>query len=763
MVTNRLMISIIFALTAPAVAAQPELRIGREVILTPSNSGDLGPAATLNAAPPLWNGIEWISAWRDWRAVSGTYVQRLRPDGTPLLNPNERIRTGAPNSLVPFGSGYLLGTDEGVERLDHELRPIETLIEGARTVIAGGTTALAWTDDLQQIELIRHDGIVSLSTEALLGGFQVKRKAVVASTPDSYLVAWAAGSGPSSVGDHLMFNLVGPAGDVVLDEPRSVSGVEPGIAAPAAIGTSDGFMLAWVEGIGRSLLNFRTAFVEKSDGSVTEPKLAWASDVWGSGQLQLVPLGDGTALLAWWEHVNSTGFSGRSTRAVFLRDGVPFGVSPLIAREAVLLAANDDQVVSFSLDSTTFQFWTASGGVLSEVSSSLNLRRGAPNRTGLEISMVSDLALWKETAVEPGSLVLGSIDPGTLTLSPIRKLASETNGYDLAEAEDKTLLVWSATVVSDAGSSRRVVFREIVDANGDVIVPSQPIGNGSLPVAQRFDDGWLVVWTGDALSYTSPRLVYLQLDSSGAPVGVPSTIAEPLKIDSNSWTPQEAPVLVETGPRKITLLFHEGTLQFPCRFLGCPRGSGAMIRSVEFVNGKPDSATFRKFAADNARIRPRATTWNGMIVLVWLEQAQYGSASARVMGTFLKKDGEEIADPFFISDEVEDYWRIELSVAATPAGLLVTWPASGHPSARDTRIKGVLVAGEPHEPMVMKLQLGRYTEGAFESTLRVFDARTFELYYSRSAPEHAWGGTFQIARRFITIDPLPRRRPALRR
>lgn len=762
MATNRLLILLIFTLIAPAVVAQPEVRIGSEVLLTPPNSGDLGRAATLNAAPPLWNGTEWISAWEDWRAVSGTYIQRLQ-DGQPLLNPNGRITTGAASSLVPFGSGYLLGTDNGVDRLDHELKRIETLIEGPRTVVAGSTTALAWTDDLERVELIRHDGVVSLSISEILGDFPVRRKAAIASRGDSFLLAWASGPGPTWDVDDLMFNLVGPDGNILLDEPRRVPGVEPGVAAPAAIGTSDGFMLAWVDSIGKTLVNLRTAFVDPAGASVTEPQLAWASDVWGSGRLQLVALTDQTVLLAWWEHVNSTGFSGRSTRAVFLREGVPFGVSPLIAHEAVLLASNSDQVVAFSLDSTTLQFWTASGGVLSEVSSSLNLRRGAPNRTGLEISMVSDLALWKETAVEPGSLVLGSIDPGTLTLSPIRKLASETNGYDLAEAEDRTLLVWSATVVSDAGSSRRVVFREIVDANGDVIVPAQPIGNGLLPVAQSFDDGWLVVWTGDALTYTSPRLVYLQLDSSGAPVGLPSTIAEPLKVDFSSWTPQEAPVLVETGPGKFTLLFHEGTFQFPCRFLGCPRGSGAMIRSVEFVNGKPDSATLRKFAADNARIRPRATAWNGMIVLVWLEQAQYGSGSTRVMGTFLKKDGEEIADPFFISDEVEDYWRIELSVAATPAGLLVTWPASGHPSARDTRIKGVLVAGEPHEPMVMKLQLGLYTEGAFESTLRVFDARTFELYYSRSTPEHAWGGTFQIARRFITIDPLPRRRPALRR
>jgi hypothetical protein len=739
-----LRVALLAAFLSPAfpVAAQTPIAIGPERIISPPEPGPLGPASTSRALAPLWTGHDWIAVWFDTRDPHGIHAQRVGPEGGVRLLPNPRLAPGRPRSFVRLGSGYLLGGDAGVWRLDEELDITETLPDTPPNIVSNGTTALAWESGLTTLQIVTPAAVFELDAEAVAGGEPATAPVAVAAGSDHFVVAWRS---PSEGGpDRINVNFLRPDGAVMLDEPLRFSEVGAEVLDLSASWDGQRYVLAWTS---------RGARVPQLWIATAGPDGAGPAEWLGPGgsNIQSNAVASGVVLVSW---NRSEGPGQAQNRGLLVTDGEPspepFSISE---RAAVIGADGAGRLATFTLERTELQLWNLNtrepdfSDAITPVTDPFGLRYGVLSMTRLVTDPGTPLALWTRHSSASSQIMLGRFDEGRGRLRTLEVLGEESLGYDLASGSDRNLVVWG-----EWQSGRRSIVGRIATDSGSWAGAPVALGDGHSPRATAHDGGWLVFWTTQ-----SNLLEYVFLDAGGQP-GIPLTVAEPLPVPSGTTVSQGYPSFVKLGQSETLVAWQEGDVRGLCQILCIEHPAPGVIRTMRFRSGIVESQSLRSYD-DHAtsRGRPAAAIGGENILLTWIEQT--GEYETEIRGVLTNRLGDDPSSPFTIG---RGPWLerepVAPSVVALENRFVVIWD-HGERYSPQAELRGAVV--EPGDDGALVTGPFRVTGSsvhAMQSQAMRHGAASVIVFYSRNEARSPWEGIWELASRVISLDPPARRR-----
>ena len=750
MPTNRFPCIPFLVLLLSALPAAAEVVFGPEIPITLPTVEPLPQSEARGVAAPLWTGQEWLFTWGDTRARDGVYLHRLGGDGSSPDDSNQFVRRGVPHGLVPSGSGYLIAID-GIDRLDHVGAPVERILHAESRILAADASILAWHPELSSVTLIEGSVTTPVDVATLTGGLSPWQEPAVATDGTSYLVTWIRRSFENGGNRSIRYNLVGPRGEVLLDEPGVIAPEAEGETSVVAAWDGSRYLIGWTAQTSGGFWDFAVAALDVATGASTGPWTVTQGANWNWSGPQMIRVEPGLVLLVWTELQHTIGSLSRwVTRARFLEDGIPVGEPLLVSEEPVMLGFDGGNTFAAISSSTMARLYTRSGLGLEPATGAITLRYGIPDRVGLAISDFDPFAMWMSGGPLSWFVNAGRHERTTQPLVPTRMSGEPGASPAHAANGDARLMTWSGS-----SSTSSAVRYALADREGNFLSEPVVIEPGSDPTVAAHGTGWLLTWERGGL------LRFAFVGPDGRLPRFPENLADPEPQPFPVADRQTGIVFVRIDENETLVLWQEGDYQALCEVSACPvPPAPASIRSMIVRDGTPDRSTLRTYAELGVAGGPAAVRVGDRILLVAVRQSELWSGS--IEGMELDLEGEPVSEPFMIADQISPSDVGTPDLALLGATVVAVWTREIEDGAFVGKIGGVLIEGLPARPSVSPIELPAPL-GARSLLLVTETESRAALYYERPADMATWNGTRQIFTRTIFLDPSARRRPVSRR
>lgn len=734
------------AVFAP-VARASEIFIGSEVTVTPPVVEQLPNKRPLLAAPPVWTGDEWRFAWSEMRYGVGhtrTFLHQLSATGVVPARENVTSAPGEAVSMFRFGNGFILGTTSGTFLLDETGSTFEPILPTSN-LTRGGGAFLAWAPRLSAANVVDGSRLIPVDMVTLRGDTKVWRDGTVASDGDSFLVVWVSRhpGQPASI----YYNEIRRDGSVVHETPRLLGPPMPRIETLHAGWNGDRYVIGGTRQIPPPSFrwDYSAVTLDATTGEISEPFVIRESAGWNWEHPQTFLVEPGVLMFAWAENDPST--QRKHSRAVFLDGASTLGPASVIADESVILGFDEvDRFASISLSSTSVNLLRRSGHRLEPETGRKSIRFGFSDKTELVKHEGDPYALILSGDASPYFLMTLTREPSRVRFERDTIVASAYSEADYGVMNGTRLVAWSQRTLD----GKFEVFYSIDAPHGDASDPVL-LGEGLDPAVFPHEGGWL-------LTFRDRRMMKETF------VGADGAIANPPE-DFIEHTPhgewedpfQSRPVSVTVSHDEMLIFWQEGELSMgPCNFT-CPRPMmGALVRSMLVRDGEPDRSTARSYGW---LARPAVVRVGNQILLVGVRQSAQKGRS-RIEGQILDFEGEPVGDRFVIADDVEAWQVRSPDLAVLGSKVLAVWARETDGRKYTGELEGAIIDMEPRpSPEVTRFSSFQENLGAIEHELVAEGGNWATLYYVRRDGSLTW----QVYSRTIQIDPMGRRRAAMRR